>query len=178
MKFGFLTKLNPFQSDFDTFNKAIIESNKIIEEINSQNKFNQQIIDNMNKVINDPSIINNAKAIIENQNTTVMPTEMIKQTTLELTKSVPSDTSSLLVNGGNALSSIGDFCKGVMWIFQNPYECFKLVLEGLSDFVGLAAMIVCAGAILMAIFGHKEVVKYIPIVFVIKILLRLVVVLL
>lgn len=172
MNLQFLAKLNPFQADFDIFNKAMSDTNKVLDEINATNKFNQQILDNINKVSNDPSMINNVKTIIENSNSNVIPKEFINHSTVDIITTT-SDSSKW-----DALQSIGDFCKGVVWIFQNPYECLKLVLTRVSDFIGLAAMIVCAGAILMAIFGHKEALKYIPIAMVIHILLKLVVVLL
>lgn len=172
MNLGFLAKLNPFQADFDIFNKAMSDTNKIIDEINSQMNYNPQLQDKINSTVNNQKMIEEVRKVIENSNYNSIPKELVNSNTVEIITST-SDSSKW-----NALQSIGDFCKGVMWIFQNPYECLKLVLGGVSDIVGLSAQIVCAGAILMAIFGHKEALKYMPIAIIIHILLKLVVVLL
>ena len=169
-----ITKLNPFQSDLDTFDKAIKESNQIIQEINDKCKFNQKILDNINKASSDPNLINNIKSVIDNTTTTESTKSLLhgidKPLVYQSMTEVAKEQSKW-----SAVQSIGDFCKGVMWIFQNPYECFKLVLGGLSDVIGFTAMVVCAGSILMAIFGHKQALKYIPIAMVIHILLKVVV---
>lgn len=172
MNLGFLARLNPFQADFDIFNKAMNDTNKIINEINSQMNFDPHLQDKINNTVNNQKMIEEVKKVIESSNYNSIPKELANSNTVDIITTT-SDSSKW-----SAIQSIGDFCKGVMWIFQNPYECLKLVLGGVSDIVGLSAQIVCAGAILMAIFGHKEALKYMPIAIIIHILLKLVVVLL
>lgn len=75
----------------------------------------------------------------------------------------------------NAVKPISDFCHGIVWIFQNPYDAFKLIMEGLCILAKGGAMIVCAIAILLYICGNEKAMKYVPTSIVIFLVLKVMV---
>lgn len=75
----------------------------------------------------------------------------------------------------STVTPIKTFCEQVQWIFQNPLGTFKVVLGGLCEVSRFAAMIVCATAILMYIFGNEKALKYVPTSIVIFLVLKVMV---
>lgn len=75
---------------------------------------------------------------------------------------------------GNAIVEIGKTCKYINWIVEHPAETGKIIVISLCHGLQVIVLIICGGAVLMAILGHKQAIKWIPISVVTYILLKIV----
>jgi hypothetical protein len=188
-----------FNQDMSNFQTQINEANKLMESIRSDQNYNAEVLKKINEITNNPQAVQEIQKVIENNAT--VPIQQVPN--LELSKVLPGTNQSQSwwenflhrgqvgndgitgngVDGGiesikNSLTSISKFTDSINWIIANPYETFKIVMLGLCDVVQLLALVVCAASIIMAILGHKEGLKYIPISLTIYTLLKILVVIL
>lgn len=193
---GHIDIVKEFNQDMSNFQSHINEANKILEGIRADQNYNAEILKKANEIMNNPQAVQEMKKVIENNATA--PIQQVPS--LELPKGLPETHQSqswwenflhrgqvegtgdngIIGNGidsiKNSLESISKFTDGINWIIANPYETFKIVMFGLCDVVQLLALVVCAASIIMAIFGHKQGLKYIPISIAIYTILKILVV--
>lgn len=83
-----------------------------------------------------------------------------------------------LDNLKTSIDEIAQLCAQISWVFQHPYEAFRFSMMGIANFSEYVALFVCGVAIIMAIFGNKDWLKYVPKSIILYTMLKIFVVLL
>ncbi|QAA31264.1 hypothetical protein [Clostridium manihotivorum] len=153
-----------FINELDEFYNQMNNAQTIMDEMKTQNEHNQQIIDNMQKILNNVDT-NQAKgyfdSFIERGKYHAPANTNIFQDKIDAIK--------------KPLESIASFFDNLSWVITHPYATFVIVMNGLCNVVEIIAMVYCAGALLMAVMGHKKGIKYMPIGISIYVVLKLLV---